>query len=113
MSDTYFLDLKFLASGHADEDELEAKLEEILEHLCDLEGAIDPDLTATLATAEVMFSLGIEAKDNLTALRDAMVLVRTAMHACGAGTPEESWGAMFQEIEQNIRRADATELVDA
>lgn len=112
MTNTYNLDLRFHVHGHESIEELEQHLDHIVEHLAELDGPIDPDLTANMSTGDVMFSLGIEAESGPEALRDALVVVRTAIHACDGGTPE--WGALFDEIEQTIRPDSVTvNLVDA
>lgn len=105
------LDLNFTASGYDTEDQLEVQLDCVLEALYDLDDPIDPDMTARLSTGHVMFSLGIEAPDEPTALRDALAAIRTAIHvACGC-TP--GWDAHFEELEQTIRAAESRKLTPA
>lgn len=109
--DTYFIDLRFRVSGHETEGQLEEHLDRVLDHLAELDGPVDPDLGARLSTGDVMFSMGVEAASGPEALRDALVAVRTAIHACEGCTP--GWEGMFDEIEQTIRSATAEDMVDA
>ena len=104
----FYLDLNFVASGYETEDQLETQLDCVLEALYDVEDVIDPDMTARLSTGQVMFSVGVEADDESSALCVALIAIRTAIHVAHGSTP--GWEAHFQEIEQTIRAANSPEL---
>ena len=109
----YYLDLKFVARGYENEDQLEEHTECILDELMELDDVIDPDLTVRLSTGDLIFSVGVEADNEPRALSTALARIRAAIHAADGCTP--GWEARFQEIEQTIRAAEDNEgdLIEA
>lgn len=110
----YWIDLRSRVRTGADDvdvDVLEAHLEELMDVLMDEPGAIDPDLTATLTTGQVVISMGIDAESDGQALERALVVARSAVHKTGGFTP--SWGQAsndhvgFDEgFDASVRPAD-------
>lgn len=60
-------------------------------------GLIDTDLTAQLANGSLTIASAIDADDELPALRQALVGIRSAVHSTGAGAA--TWdGALVASV---------------
>lgn len=90
----YWIDLACdaVTSGDLDEGFLT-----VMDALLDEPGAIDPDITAELATGRLIISLGVDAETDRDALSLALVMARSAIHKAGGYTPD--WGAKGDEDE--------------
>lgn len=87
---------------------LEDHLAAVMDQLHDLPGAVDPDITASLATGEVAVVVGVEAEDEFEAFQKGVTLIRTAIHAAGGFAPDQDGWALH-----DLRRTeeDRGELV--
>lgn len=77
--------------GHGPD--LDAYVTAVMDELCELEGAIDPDVSAALVTGEVTVSVSVAADGDrgVDAAADALNMVRSALHAAGGTTAEFEW----------------------
>jgi hypothetical protein len=66
---------------------LEERLDEVMDALLEEPGIEDADVGADLGTGVVDFCIHLDAEDSPDALRRVHVLVRSAFHAAGGGTP--------------------------
>lgn len=85
---TYWIEVGCEARSHSGD--LEDHFLEVMDALVDEPGAIDPDITAELATGRIIISMSIEAATDREALDRALVVARSAIHKAGGLTPD--WG---------------------
>jgi hypothetical protein len=86
-----------------DQDELAAHLAEVLDALMDLDGVIDPDVSATLSEGHVEITLILEAEDELAGAREGATAVRTAVNTAGG---YQSWGVSDANTRVSVEKAD-------
>lgn len=93
-----------LADGATpDEDQLAAHLGDVLDALMDMEGVVDPDVSATLSEGHVEISLTLEAEDELSAAEEGTAAVRAAVNAAGG---YQSWGVVDDNMHVSIDKLD-------
>ena len=85
------------------EDELANHLADVLEALLDLDGVIDPDVSATLSEGHVEISVVLEAEDELSAAKEGTAAVRTAVNAAGG---YQGWGVEDANTRVSIDKLD-------
>lgn len=103
-------------------DELIDVLDHVMEQL-HTHGALDPRISSDGVNDRVEISVTGEAVGEFQAQQDGVILIRTAVHAAGIGTPDwtvemgeatlqdESGPAELQWVETSIRSAET--LLDA
>jgi hypothetical protein len=110
----YWIELRsrvHTGTGAVDVEVLETHLEELMDVLMDEPGAIDPDLTATLTTGQVIISMAIDAESDGEALERALVIARSAVHKTGGFTPKwtqapEGQVGFDEGFDASVRLAD-------
>lgn len=107
MTRSYYVEITCQASETAAT--LERHLDEVMDALQNEPGIEDADIGASLAEGVVDFCLHLDAEDSSDALRKAHVLVRSALHAAGGGTPD--WDSLINlilndEAETTVRPAE-------
>lgn len=90
-------------------EELERFLDVVMEELLELQGA-EHDIGAALARGEVRFSVLVHADTPLDAVISGSGIIRTAVHAAGAHTPDWSLERLDVSAEE---AGDPADLVDA
>lgn len=70
-----------------DPDLLEEALDRVMSEFLRLEVA-DPSIDATLTAGTVTFTVTVEAANPVEAVNQASMIVRSAIHAAGGGTPD-------------------------
>jgi hypothetical protein len=107
---SYYVELTCQASQTAAV--LEEHLDEVMDALLDEPGIEDADVGADLGTGVVDFCIHLDAEDSPDALRKVHVLVRSALHAAGGGTP--GWERLIEAIEndETATTVRPSELVD-
>jgi hypothetical protein len=104
------VDVQFVTE--ASEEQLEAFLDSVLEHLAEL-GYEDVDLVASLAEHHAEFLMGIresEVEDRTDAGIQLLGALRTAFHANMCATP--AWPEV-RATEEEFRTVEDDELLDA
>lgn len=91
------------SDGAPDQDQLAAHLGGVLDALMDMDGVLDPDVSATLSEGHVEISLVLEVEDELTAAEEGTAAVRTAVNAAGG---YESWGVVDGNMHVSIEKVD-------
>lgn len=98
--------------------DVEARIEQLLEALADLEEndpvIEDVDITATLATGDVLVNMCIDAADLGEAGQKLVATVRSALHEIGDGTP--GWERVAHAVHEacmNVRAPSVRELAEA
>lgn len=91
------------AGGAPDQDQLAAHLGDVLDALMDLEGVLDPDVSATLSEGHVEITLILEVEDELTAAKEGTAAVRSAVLAAGG---YQSWGVVDENMRVSIEKVD-------
>ena len=89
--------------GAPDQDQLAAHLGDVLDSLMDMDGVLDPDVSATLSEGHVEITFILEAEDELTAAKEGTAAVRTAVLAAGG---YQSWGVVDQNMHVSIEKLD-------
>lgn len=81
--------------------DLDAYVTALMDELCELEGVVDPDIGATLATGEITISVGtrVDDEDYVDAAIRTVNMIRTALHAVGQSTAE------FEYVLRDLRAA--------
>ncbi len=100
----YYLEITCRAHGIS-RDRAEEIFDELAEAVYDLADVIDADLGANLEECLLDFTMAIDAEDEVSALRQGLTAVRTAIHASGGSTP--GWEDHFETIQQIVRRDSA------
>jgi len=94
---------------------LDALTDLVQDQLMKLDGAIDPDLTASLKSGELTLRACVEAGGHEEALKLAESIFRAALHAAEIGTPE--WEPptkaeyRVEEVDWHVSKID--DLIDA
>lgn len=93
-----------LADGGApDHDKLAAHLGDVLDALMEVDGVIDPDVSATLSQGHVEISLTLEAEDELSAVEEGTAAIRSAVNAAGG---YQSWGVVDDNMHVSVDKLD-------
>jgi hypothetical protein len=94
-------------------EDLEPHFLRLMDALLEEPGAIDPDITAELATGDILISMGVDAKTDRSALELALVYARSAIHKVGGATPD--WGQSKKDafyvtegFDARVRPADVS-----
>src|SRR5712691_5329894 len=74
----------------------------ILDQLCLLADAVDPDLVATLSIGQVLIEFDVRGDDPVDAQVKGLTLLRAAMHAANIGTP--GMGEQIGELQTTAQR---------
>ncbi len=77
-------------------EDLEPHFLRLMDALLEEPGAIDPDITAGLATGDILISMGVNAETDSSALERALVYARSAIHKVGGSTP--NWGQSKKDV---------------
>lgn len=91
-------------------EELENFLELVMDELRQLEGS-EHDLGAVLARGEIRLSVLVEVPTPLDAVITGSGIIRTAIHAAGARTPD--WSLERLEVSAEEEAGDPADLVGA
>lgn len=101
----FYMELCFDVGGGPDG--LEEHLGNVLDALYEDASVLEPDFTATLATGEVICSLGIESGDELDALARGLGAMRAAIHAAEGYTP--GWEEHFTRLRGMVLDRELTD----
>lgn len=92
-------------------------LDQVMEELVKCDDVIDPTIAHDGDGDAVTFEVIVYGEDALDAMQKASVLVRSCIHAAGAGTPgwpdAEDIKLLFEFSNPTIERIKDDELVDA
>ncbi len=86
-----------------DPEELATHLGDVLDALLDLDGVIDPDVSATLSEGHVEITLVLDADEELSAAKEGTAVVRTAVNTAGG---YQSWGVADGNTRVSIEKLD-------
>lgn len=100
MTPEFYIEISCHTDDSTNPEVLERHLEDVADHLADLNGIVDADLGADLGERRVDFSMTVEASSELEAVSLAYAAVRTAIHAANGATP--GWEALFQRVDHTI-----------
>ncbi|WP_105033479.1 hypothetical protein [Cryobacterium aureum] len=84
-------------------DAFESAFDAIADALYDCKGIDNADLAGDLSTQIAIFSMDVDAEDEVTALTIGLGAARTALHASGGATP--GWEDNFAMLRQIIETA--------
>ncbi|MGH3692562.1 MAG: hypothetical protein ACRDRX_00910 [Pseudonocardiaceae bacterium] len=92
-------------------EDLEPQFLRLMDALLEEPGAIDPDITAELATGDIVISMGVDAKTDSSALELALVYARSAIHKVGGytldwGEPRDGAFYVREGFDARVRPAD-------
>ena len=79
-------------------EELEGRLDAIMEALCAEPGDVDADLSADLEAGIIDFQVSVRADEPGEALSAAQAFVRSALHGVGLGTP--GWEHLTEMVDR-------------
>ncbi|WP_328645742.1 hypothetical protein OHS58_39250 [Amycolatopsis sp. NBC_00348] len=68
--------------------DLEDHFSEVMDALLEEPGAVDPDISAELATGNIALAMSVDAETDRDALSRALVVARSAIHKAGGFTPD-------------------------
>jgi hypothetical protein len=89
----------------------EELLDSVMEEMLSL-GAHDASIEASLGERQVAIFVRVEAPNPIDAIGEASVVIRSAIHAAGGGTPDwpkaldKAWGIQLENVSSDV-------LVDA
>ena len=109
MSTRFDIDLSFTVYNSGTDEEFDRHTDEVLDHLSDLDGILEADMTVSLTDRTVKFHLWVEGQDQAGALGVAFARVRTAVHAQGGYTG--GWDEGIAQAVANVRPSEAREPV--
>lgn len=104
---SYYVELRYLAPNTR-QDILDRHTDAVMEALLVEPNLTDPDVGVDFGTGAVDVCASVMAQDEPTALRMALVAIRSAVHHAGSATP--GWGHALQQVISRIRPAEMADF---
>lgn len=104
---SYYVELRYIAPD-AERDDLDRHSDAVMNALLVEPNLDDPDVGVNFGTGAVDVCASVQADDEPTALRVALVAIRSAVHHAGAATPR--WDAALQQVISRVRPAAMVDI---